>query len=185
MSNSQRPQGLQPTRLLCPWDSPGRSTGVRAIAGVIREPLTRVLRRGRVCKWIPRWCTAPRYSFCLPQADLRTPGVQNHVPWKETYVFILFYFFTFPSVCLDSLSTVGGGGKHSSQGWPRGSCHKPSFFLPFCGTCAKTAQDKRHFQFLVYFSLVVKEWKFRKEKPLEETVTAERAEQGRFWGAAL
>ena len=28
MSDSQRPHGLQPTRLLCPWDSPGRSSGV-------------------------------------------------------------------------------------------------------------------------------------------------------------
>jgi len=28
MSNSSRPHGLQPTRLLCPWDSPGKSTGV-------------------------------------------------------------------------------------------------------------------------------------------------------------
>ena len=27
-SNSQRPHGLQPTRLLCPWDFPGKSTGV-------------------------------------------------------------------------------------------------------------------------------------------------------------
>ena len=26
--NSQRPHGLQPTRLLCPWDFPGKSTGV-------------------------------------------------------------------------------------------------------------------------------------------------------------
>ena len=26
--DSQRPHGLQPTRLLCPWDSPGKSTGV-------------------------------------------------------------------------------------------------------------------------------------------------------------
>ena len=24
-----RPHGLQPTRLLCPWDFPGKSTGVR------------------------------------------------------------------------------------------------------------------------------------------------------------
>ena len=24
---TQRPRGLQPTRLLCPWDSPGKSTG--------------------------------------------------------------------------------------------------------------------------------------------------------------
>ena len=28
VSNSSRPHGLQPTRLLHPWDSPGKSTGV-------------------------------------------------------------------------------------------------------------------------------------------------------------
>ena len=28
VSNSLRPHGLQPTRLLCPWDSPGKNTGV-------------------------------------------------------------------------------------------------------------------------------------------------------------
>ena len=28
MSNSVRPQRRQPTRLPCPWDSPGKSTGV-------------------------------------------------------------------------------------------------------------------------------------------------------------
>ena len=28
VSNSQRPHGLQPTRLLCQWDFPGESTGV-------------------------------------------------------------------------------------------------------------------------------------------------------------
>ena len=28
MSDSSRPHGLQPTRLLHPWDSPGKSTGV-------------------------------------------------------------------------------------------------------------------------------------------------------------
>ena len=27
-SDSSRPHGLQPTRLLCPWDSPGKNTGV-------------------------------------------------------------------------------------------------------------------------------------------------------------
>ena len=32
MSNSSRPHGLQPTRLLCPWDSPGKNTGVRCHA---------------------------------------------------------------------------------------------------------------------------------------------------------
>ena len=28
MSDSLRPHGLQPTTLLCPWDFPGKSTGV-------------------------------------------------------------------------------------------------------------------------------------------------------------
>ena len=28
MSDSSQPHGLQPTRLLCPWDFPGKSTGV-------------------------------------------------------------------------------------------------------------------------------------------------------------
>ena len=28
LSDSLRPHGLQPTRLLCPWDFPGKSTGV-------------------------------------------------------------------------------------------------------------------------------------------------------------
>ena len=28
MSDSLRPHGLQPTRLLCPWDFPGKSTGM-------------------------------------------------------------------------------------------------------------------------------------------------------------
>ena len=32
MSDSVRPHGLQPTRPLRPWDFPGRSTGVGAIA---------------------------------------------------------------------------------------------------------------------------------------------------------
>ena len=28
LSNSLKPHGLQPARLLCPWDSPGKSNGV-------------------------------------------------------------------------------------------------------------------------------------------------------------
>ena len=28
MSDSSRPHGVEPTRFLCPWDSPGKNTGV-------------------------------------------------------------------------------------------------------------------------------------------------------------
>ena len=36
LSDSVRPHGLQPTRLLCPWDFPGENTGV-GIAGFLNE----------------------------------------------------------------------------------------------------------------------------------------------------
>ena len=32
MSNSLRPHGLQPAQLLCPWNSPGKSTGMGCIS---------------------------------------------------------------------------------------------------------------------------------------------------------
>ena len=32
MSDPQRPHGLQPTRLLCPWDFPGKKWGAIALA---------------------------------------------------------------------------------------------------------------------------------------------------------
>ena len=41
MSNSSRPHGLQPTRLLCQWDFPGKSTGVgchRLLRQQVRRP---------------------------------------------------------------------------------------------------------------------------------------------------
>ena len=32
VSDSLRPHGLYPVRILCPWDSPGKKTGVRCLA---------------------------------------------------------------------------------------------------------------------------------------------------------
>ena len=32
LSNSLRPHGLQPTRLLCPWNSPGQNTGMGSLS---------------------------------------------------------------------------------------------------------------------------------------------------------
>ena len=37
MSDSQRLHGLQPTRLLRPWDFPGKSTGVGAMPSLYDE----------------------------------------------------------------------------------------------------------------------------------------------------
>ena len=46
MPDSQRPHGLQPARLLSPWDFPGKSTGVGCHCP-LRIPLTTQKRRSR------------------------------------------------------------------------------------------------------------------------------------------
>ena len=49
MSDSEQPHGLQPTILLCPWDFPGKSTGVGChclLHQTLQESL--ILQYGRV-----------------------------------------------------------------------------------------------------------------------------------------
>ena len=37
VSDSSRPHGLRPTRLLCPWDFPGKSTGVGCHTAILKS----------------------------------------------------------------------------------------------------------------------------------------------------
>ena len=46
VSDSLRPHGLQPSRLLCPWDSPGKNTGVGCHALLQGIVLTQGLNPG-------------------------------------------------------------------------------------------------------------------------------------------
>ena len=45
MSNSSWPHGLQPTRFLCPWDFPGKSTGVGCHCLLQKENISKVKRQ--------------------------------------------------------------------------------------------------------------------------------------------
>ena len=49
VSDSLRPHGLQPARLLCPWESPGKSTGVGCRALLQGIFPTRGLNLGLLC----------------------------------------------------------------------------------------------------------------------------------------
>ena len=54
VSDSKRPHGLQPTRLLCPWDFPGKSTGVGCHC-----PLCKTWKQPKnpsTDEWIKMWC---------------------------------------------------------------------------------------------------------------------------------
>ena len=97
------PYGLQPTRLLCPWDSPGKNTGVGChflLQGIL-------LTQGsnpRLLHWqknsLPRSCQeSPEYSstvslflVCSLDASLCMPVI---VLFEVLYCKIKMFFFNF------------------------------------------------------------------------------------------
>ena len=80
MSDSSRPHGLQPTRLLRPWDFPGKSIGVRCYC-LLRpslkllyfwDPTSLPMRSSLSCS-AP--CSLP-YALC-PREDVQRQGVSR------------------------------------------------------------------------------------------------------------
>ena len=59
MSDSLRPTGLQPTSLLCPWDSPGKNT--RTSCHVLLQGISPIQDRNQVshtaCRFFTTWAT--------------------------------------------------------------------------------------------------------------------------------
>ena len=82
MSNSLRPHRLWPTRLLRPWDSPGKNTGVVAIS------LSRGSSRPRDRTWVPHiagrcftlW--AIKEAQILEKAKIIMKKGNDYLAWK-------------------------------------------------------------------------------------------------------
>ena len=95
MSDSSRPHGLQPTRLLRPWDFPGKSTGVgchRLFQIQAEDPLLD--------------CQSGNAVAVLFSAPLDIPAVsiRDHRALVQ--------------LCCSSLSVTGLPGRLSQQWWP-------------------------------------------------------------------
>ena len=65
MSDSLRPHGLQPTRLLCPWDFPGKSTGVGCHHLLSLTPYTKI--------------NSKSIEICSFSISRRYPASKSHV----------------------------------------------------------------------------------------------------------
>ena len=84
VSNSLRPHGLQPTRLLCPWDFPGKSTGVGChhllwplwLSGSLRFFWLALLCILATSSWFLLLLLGPSY-FC----PLSFPSLHEIFPW--------------------------------------------------------------------------------------------------------
>ena len=72
VSDSSRPPGLQPTRLLCPWDFQGKSTGVEALK---IWPLSASL------------ISFSDFPQPVPYASIMSPGFQVSLPLSTLFHF--------------------------------------------------------------------------------------------------
>ena len=122
MSDSSRPHGLQPTRFLCPWDFPGKSTGVGC------HCLLRVEDESLPSRGLPScflsvddWLQGDRSVV----SSITQWPLHSHLPSAQVFVSVL------------SLSPTL---------WPCAlvfpNQHIPLLFVPHCGRSSST--DCRH-----------------------------------------
>ena len=79
VSDSLQPQGLQPSRLLCPWDSLGKNTGV-AIPFSSQSVPTQGQNQRPLCRRLHSRQTLYRLSHQRsPDCLLSIPSIQNHL----------------------------------------------------------------------------------------------------------
>ena len=88
VSNSLRPHGLQPTRLLCPWDFPGKSTGVgchyllresEKVGLKLNIQKTKIMASGAITSWEIDGETVETVSdFILGGSKITTDGDCSH-----------------------------------------------------------------------------------------------------------
>ena len=82
VSDSLQPHGLQPTRLLRPWDFPGKSTGVGCHCLLLlssKLDITSLQTTSRLWTFL---C----YALCLPWTSLVAQMVKNLPAMRETWV---------------------------------------------------------------------------------------------------
>ena len=121
MSDSERPHGLQPTRFLCPWDFPGKSTGVGCYCLLCREEESTPSRS----QW-PRGLETE-----AGKGPTETPSKETrHCMFlsKWTYCIVIFLNFVFccltiPTVC-EHPAQVMTELRYTTQGTPSFRVHQ-------------------------------------------------------------
>ena len=98
MSDSSRPHGLQPTRLLCPWDFPGKSAGVGCHCLLRGKEISRLKKEIQTCFLLSVSCS---YRFhnsnkCARRQwlliSVTAVGFNFHVWFWFLFVFFFFFF---------------------------------------------------------------------------------------------
>ena len=107
MSNSLQPCGLWPTRLLCPWNSPGKNTGVGSpsllqgifliqgsnlvscIAGRFFSTWATVILNQCHCLVVPQCMLHLRYAYFLRE-QIKCTFLKDCVYWPSSYLLVMY-----------------------------------------------------------------------------------------------
>ena len=103
MSDSSRPHGLQPTRLLCLWDFPGKSTGVGCYC-LLRQSLSHVQI------FVTPWTAAHQASLSITKSRnlLKLMSIESVMPSNHLTLChpLLLLPSIFPSIRVFSSESV-------------------------------------------------------------------------------
>ena len=108
VSNSLQPYGLQPTRLHCPWDFPGKNTGVDChflLQGIFptQESNPRLLC---LLRWQPdslpcgiKNCSKNNEFFFFRKNSIKKNN-KNQLQSRDNSVYILSHLFSILKICI-------------------------------------------------------------------------------------
>jgi len=118
MSDPQRPHGLQPTRLLYPWDFPGRNTGVGCHSIVFLYFFALIFEEGFLFSLLALLCnSAFQWIYLtfspLPLTSLFLPAICK--PSSDNH-FAFLHFFFLGMVLITASCTMSPTSVHSSLG---------------------------------------------------------------------
>ena len=88
VSDPQQPRGLQPTRLLCTWDFPGKSTGVECHCLLQGKSL-------EMCKWWFTFQIFQRWIWKMLET-LDSPWIRYWISTKVARIFKLVFYNPWP-----------------------------------------------------------------------------------------
>ena len=112
MSDSLRPHGLQPARLFCPWDFPGKNTGMgyhSLLQGIFR---TQGSNPGLLhCRWI-LYHSATRETS---KKEMILGSASHHLFWCSPYSYWPFFAYRKVQISIASKSTYNGSNRDRSQ----------------------------------------------------------------------
>ena len=106
-SNSLRTIGLQPARLLCPWDSPGKNTGVCCHSLLQGIFLTQGLNPGlQHCRQILYHLSHQRSISATPVSLITIHCLQHHFPLKHPRGWMWVPYILLSTSCSSSFTSL-------------------------------------------------------------------------------